>query len=468
MRKGICLVLISLLVIFGGTTVYADITIKNDGNERSGDKIYEDSGLPCSFNDVLYYDVAIPYNLTPEDIGGYSSSMPEDCRKIPGGTKVNYENDYKSFDVIGASPSLASYTESCNITWGYDNETDCTTITDKNGTMYYVTAIQEIFYNNSNVGTDGFEGWSSANRGQLFDVILTDGTVIKFIVGDTNSSQHTNGGAGDVGTSDLYTFTELKKSQYKNLFHAEAGNNLEIWGKDTGCVNKFMSKYNLKTDGSGNKIAYYRIYNKKVDSAPQISCPDAKNLSYNLGKANIISQSQANMGVGSGQYVSTGLYKETKFVSWNRMTEAVLEFGNIQELDDKDIGNIENWKGDMEYSNSENILVKLGRTIALWFGIIFLIWIVFIYLFYWFDRINNFIELDLLKIITFGRLTISPDESECTFSLKDIGKSAIKTINHKKLISVCIVGIGFAVFIISGAMFSLLNSFVLWVQSVLT
>lgn len=122
----------------------------------------------------------------------------------------------------------------------------------------------------------------------------------------------------------------------------------------------------------------------------------------------------------------------------------------------------------MEYSNSENILVKLGRTIALWFGIIFLIWVVFIYLFYWFDRINNFIELDLLKIITFGRLTISPDESECTFSLKDIGKSDIKTINHKKLISVCIVGIGFAVFIISGAMFSLLNSFVLWVQSVLT
>ena len=283
--------------------------------------------------------------------------------------------------------------------------------------------------------SDGNGGW------------LTDGSYVTYI--------------GDLAAQAEYIIIEMEtQGQYTQNYEPSAygGSSgdyanlypMEEWLKSTDVVAmavNFCSHYercNLKEDIYSTRGAFAEI------------C-------YKLGTGTDISEgvNQSTSNQIMQNLISQGLYSEGEFVKWKKMTESVLEFGDIADLTDDEISDIANWKGDMEYTNSENFLVKLGRLVTMIAGIIFLIWVVFIYLFYWFDRINNFIELDLLKMVTFGKLTISPDESECTFSLKDIGKTGTRTINHKKIIGVCIIGVGFAVFIISGTMYNLLNKFVL-------
>lgn len=91
------------------------------------------------------------------------------------------------------------------------------------------------------------------------------------------------------------------------------------------------------------------------------------------------------------------------------------------------------------------------------FGILFLVWIVLIYLSYWFDRINNFLDIDMLPIITAGRLRVSPEEHECTFNPKSYSKGQAQTVNHRTILLICMAGVFFAVLVISGYIYTLLS-----------
>lgn len=172
--------------------------------------------------------------------------------------------------------------------------------------------------------------------------------------------------------------------------------------------------------------------------------------------------------------VSSGIWDETQFVKWKEMTgfddETVLEkFKSLSILDmhEDDINDLENWKSDIEKARKDNFLIRGGRWLAILFGILFEIWMMLMYLAYWFDRINNFVEVSLLQIISFGKLRISADETECTFSVKSLAMSEVRTINHKKLLGVVIVGLSFGSLIISGVMFEWLHKGVNLMLSVL-
>ncbi len=167
------------------------------------------------------------------------------------------------------------------------------------------------------------------------------------------------------------------------------------------------------------------------------------------------------------QMVETGLWSETQFVKWKTSTNSRLEFSDIQKLTNNDIYDVENWKADLEKKNSESFLIKGGRWLTMLFGIIFEVWMLFIYLAYWFDRLNNFFEYRMLELVTFGRLTISPDEDSCTFSLTTLGRGEKRTVNHKKLIEVVIIGLAFGTLIISGTFFRILNAVVLKILEIL-
>lgn len=158
--------------------------------------------------------------------------------------------------------------------------------------------------------------------------------------------------------------------------------------------------------------------------------------------------------------VSAGTMSESEFVQWKKMTDIKLEFGDIEAFNDDELYNLKTWQGDIEKDTEDSILVKGGRLITLIFGIIFEVWMLLIYLAYWFDRLNNFVDIDLLKIVTFGRLVISPTEEECTFSVRDLGKGETRTINHRHVIMVCIVGLAFGTLIISGKLFNIVNGIV--------
>ena len=137
--------------------------------------------------------------------------------------------------------------------------------------------------------------------------------------------------------------------------------------------------------------------------------------------------------------------------------ESANEFANIMKLRDNDIYEVETWKSDLEKTNSESILIRGGRFLTILFGILFEVWMLLIYLSYWFDRLNNFFAFSVMRIVTFGKLSISPDESECTFSLTDLSSSSMKTVNHKKVLEICIIGLAFGTLVVSGAMFDILS-----------
>lgn len=58
------------------------------------------------------------------------------------------------------------------------------------------------------------------------------------------------------------------------------------------------------------------------------------------------------------------------------------------------------------------------------------------------------------------RLRVAPEEHECTFNPKDFARGQAMTVNHKVVISLCLMGLFFSVFIISGNMFTVLNALV--------
>ncbi|MDE6946827.1 MAG: hypothetical protein K2P14_06570 [Anaeroplasmataceae bacterium] len=444
--------------------------IINDGTAR--DDPYGDSKLPISFKDTKYYDCFIPYKLTADDVGGwcnkitgtpYYKPMPDDVRttrKI--GWMATWEGDCKWFSGHGAQPQ--------GLDWGYEEDTGLRLLTDKNGTQYYVCAIQSFQYHNDTAGKDGFPGWGS-NVGSCFEVILTDGTVIRFMVGDNNGDPHTNGGVGDTndgantpcGADGRWYFEKIKMKQYQNLFTGSATSHLELWGGSADCVNAFLNKYNFGNDDDKNKIAFYRMYDFNLHEPREPVSEEVKKVTYKIGVDGIESDSSGEEVVDLAP--QAGMFEETHFVKWKVMPTTTVHTGvrmidSWGEMHEDEVYNIESWTSSLEKENKDSFLVRGGRTVSLFMGIVFEVWMMFIYLAYWFDRINNFFDFPLLPICTFGRLRISADETECTFRVTSLAKGEMRTINHKHLLGVVITGLAFGSLIISGVMFTWLHSFI--------
>ena len=90
---------------------------------------------------------------------------------------------------------------------------------------------------------------------------------------------------------------------------------------------------------------------------------------------------------------------------------------------------------------------------------------VLIYLSYWYDRINNFVDIELLPIVTAGKLKVSPEEDNCTFNPKGIIRGTQQTVNHRTVLKICLIGIAFSVFIISGKVYEVIAFLVYYLMN---
>ena len=68
-------------------------------------------------------------------------------------------------------------------------------------------------------------------------------------------------------------------------------------------------------------------------------------------------------------------------------------------------------------------------------------------------------------MMSFGKLEVTPDESECTFKLSDIGKGKLKTINHWVAIEIALMAIGFGTLLVSGWAYRLIAMLISFVTS---
>ena len=340
-----CVILFCITLFY--SVSFADTyTLDNDGYAMESPWGKCES-IPPSFDNCEYYDCYLPYNMEINDIGGY---VARGTVNPTAGTeniinrvkydivednpnkryaKVTYHLAHQSNQEYAAGdgervkkafwngPDLTVDREF--IRNGYDKDTGCMVVTDAEGTKYYVMAIQEFFYRPTNTAGDpngmepmgsienpeNFPKWGTM-RGQVVDVILTDGTVIHFIVADANSSKHTNtdgfpngpNGGEYVRTDDHehvgmevhYADIPDDLVQYEHMFSHTNVNCIELWGDkvtdDYAIVRLFREKYNITNDEGGVRIALYRMYNFKAvqmgSNGIKRSSSVPEGVSYNL------------------------------------------------------------------------------------------------------------------------------------------------------------------------------------------
>lgn len=275
----------------------ATITELNNGQVRSN-PYGNVSQIPPSFSNVEYYDCYIPYTLRNSDLGGYAVSNVTDTEtgqvhaQMPDrvkNSKVVRRVTLQNFDNYGNIPfngqtlldfdQLEPYINNGTISRSTDSD-NCY-ILSKNGVQFYQSAMSPFFFRRSvyhNTPNDGFYSWSTVNRGQLFDVILTDGTCIHFVVCDVGQMKDTIGGDPNMpgGSSVGTEFATLNYSQYANIESCVSGCTLEMRGVTAGVtadtdyfIHKFAQRYGLQTDYKNTNndtvnIAFVRMYHAKI------------------------------------------------------------------------------------------------------------------------------------------------------------------------------------------------------------
>ena len=135
-----------------------------------------------------------------------------------------------------------------------------------------------------------------------------------------------------------------------------------------------------------------------------------------------------------------------------------LDKATRDKLSQNDLENLSSWENNVTNSKMEDNFITRMRIIVMWLGIFFTIYIFLIYLAYWFDKVNSIIDIDVLSILTFGRLHVAIDDKEATYSLGK--KQDHVTVNHKDICFICITGLIFGVLLITGKFYKLVAGLV--------
>lgn len=436
------LVCLSCLIWVHSENTYA-VVINNNGLEMENP--YGDSGIQSSYADIEYYDVFIPYKLTHAQIGGYATGYitnnhPDAYGPMAQSTINNCNHAYfVNWEGDGLQLSNAY---SGGSTLEYEADTGAKMYKDANGNLYYVTAIQKYFYNAS----AAYYAWGPDNRGNFIDVYLSDGTILHFVVGDANAHQHCNNLPSDTYPGDFdiaYTFAPLHMEQYRSMYQAQSGNMLEIWGR-SGCASNVANKYNLGEGEDQNKIVMYRMYNSRLrDGAPTRT--NGKEVATRIDNFSIGSNASGGSSLNNVTSSGVSIIPESSLTGMPGGSALLDDASTVllpdrNSLSTKEILSVEYIGTDLA-ENSEMISYENARILIVFIGMCFVLYAVLLILCMMFDKVNSFIEISLVKVISFGVLEYSDDEE--TRGMKGY-------TNTKKLMIVSLIVAIVGFFLISG------------------
>lgn len=166
---------------------------------------------------------------------------------------------------------------------------------------------------------------------------------------------------------------------------------------------------------------------------------------------------------GTLNFGDLGWLSEDTFGVPERLQDTELYLPDDKSLHQNDLTQISRWREDIKASKDWTV-IGLLRALVAFFGIVIILYSAFLYIAYWFDRINNFIEVSLLSLLTMGRIEISPDDKQSTFSPKTKG---LKIVIHRDMIFICLTGILFGLLVLTGRMYLITGKFIEIVKSVL-
>lgn len=195
-------------------------------------------------------------------------------------------------------------------------------------------------------------------------------------------------------------------------------------------------------DGNGG-ICYAILYKADGTSPKEIGG----------GKVTVKSDTTEN---ADGTVTVNGFWDESGFYQEVKLTDEPIVFPTFNELSNQDKQDVRAWKNDLKFRNN-NDYFGIIRGIVAFLGIVLVVYSTFLYLAYQFDCINNIFEIQMLSILTLGRLRVSPDNKKSTFnSDKQESKSGEKIVVHKDMIIVCLIGISIGVLLLSGKIYALI------------
>lgn len=179
---------------------------------------------------------------------------------------------------------------------------------------------------------------------------------------------------------------------------------------------------------------------------------------------------KAQAAIVGEQLIGAGYWNEDQLGAFCRVMEInvdnILAEATRTGLGYNEMEGLATWERNIKYDNEDNGIIGVLRRIVMLLGIALVVWMTLVYFAYWFDRISV-VYLDVLGVVTLGHLHMSETEEECTFRVKDLGKEGRKTVNHRAIVGICLVGIAFGVLLISGWYYVALQKIVHLIQRLL-
>ena len=466
----------------------------HDGKLMSKKNIYRKlENYSASTDAKDYIDVAIPYEVDKKKLNNPNSGKVGQNYAREGDAKTwGYSGDYtmsKTLDTELAnnyksakksskkksSPFLGKTISKDKIGTFYAKELKgpgykkkfpgLNVVVDAYESHYVLIAVQSFFFKNitpqsytSSYGFKRAQNHSGQPEGTLIDAIYTDGTILRCIQYDINGDADTNSVSG-------------KWAHYRHIM-GESGNCLEICGTSPN-EEIHQGLFNLVTSNGKNKLCYYRIYDANLNNATTyqprwkdlvVHDPDTKVVDANLNDDDTNDPNDPNAKDPTKDNMEYGGKSERTYVTQQTLDEKYVKLLDRSELTDDELYNINMWQEDVESTDLQVYIIDASRWLIILLGILIIIWMIVIYICYWLDTVNNFVDIEFLPAVTFKRLRRAELEEDVTWTAKgEEHKGGPRTIDHKRLLIVVILGIILGALVVSGKLFLWTASIMNWV-----
>ena len=163
-----------------------------------------------------------------------------------------------------------------------------------------------------------------------------------------------------------------------------------------------------------------------------------------------------------------GYWTEEQLSTYDRLIEGYISFKDvdIEHLGQDEVSSIANWKDNIDYMNEDKSIFSIVRLLAMIFGILLEFWGLLFYIAYWFDRINTFVPINLMSLLSFGNLSIAFDDLDANYHLAGENKGH-KQLTHRQVLWVSGIALFFGTLFISGLMFKFILGIVTLIPKLL-
>lgn len=165
------------------------------------------------------------------------------------------------------------------------------------------------------------------------------------------------------------------------------------------------------------------------------------------------------------QLYASGYWTEDQLSAYCKLTEIniqelYLDGATREALTQDELSGLANWQLNVRMQEEEHGFIRFLRTLSMFIGIILVVWAMLFYTAYWIDKTNNILPIEFVFLLSFGKLRISGDENDSTYSFNSGSSAKVKMINHKDCIFICVIAVGAGFLLITGIFYSIVQGFV--------